>query len=32
MYGEFENLMTSAQRIIEYTYLESEDLLVKPKD
>ena len=32
MFAEVENYMTSSQRIIEYTNIESEDLLVKPKD
>jgi ABC-type multidrug transport system fused ATPase/permease subunit len=32
MYAEMQNMMTSSQRIIEYTKLESEDLLVKPLD
>ena len=32
MLAELQNMMTSSQRIIEYTKLESEDLLVKPND
>lgn len=32
LYGELENMMTSSQRIVEYTKLESEDALEKPLD
>lgn len=32
MFAEVENYMTSSQRIIEYTKIESEDLLEKPND
>lgn len=32
LFGELENMMTSSQRIVEYTKLESEDALEKPMD
>lgn len=32
MYAEIENSMTSSQRMVAYTRLDQEDLLVKPND
>ena len=32
MFAEIQNMMTSSQRIVDYTRLESEDPLIKPAD